>query len=72
MKKQFKKFMKKRDAWKKFKKRCDSPWEKFKKIAPSDKYILRAFTWSGSKEGHEFWDKLNVKWQKYIRINNLI
>lgn len=33
----------------------------------SYEYLLNAFTWSESPEGHEFWSDLNDKWCGYER-----
>ena len=30
----------------------------------ADEFIVGAFTWLDTKEGHEFWDKFDMKWAK--------
>lgn len=30
-------------------------------------YILRAFEWDSTREGHLFWDKIDKKWYIYLQ-----
>ena len=33
--------------------------------------INHAFCWAETKEGHDFWNKLNIKWHYYIEQNEI-
>lgn len=39
------------------------------RIAPQ-RYVLHAFVWIETPEGHQFWSTLNKKWQTFCGINN--
>lgn len=34
-------------------------------------YISRAFAWSYTKEGYDFWLKVNIKWDRIYEENKL-
>lgn len=34
---------------------------------PLDVLVDRAFTWSGTPNGHNYWSTLDASWRKYIR-----
>ena len=34
-------------------------------------FIAYAFHWEDSKEGHDFWDKLDTKWRNIVRCEKL-
>jgi hypothetical protein len=69
--KKFKEFMKAHNAWKKFKRNfkkigtCSKRKDFFQKIRPEN-YLLDAFPWYESKQGSNFWLKLDEKWHKYL------
>ena len=76
MKKKFKKFLKKHEAWEAFKKNYDKEFwgikpdsiESFFKSCDPEDYMTRGFHWSGSIQGYMHWAKLNRKWR--VRLNS--
>lgn len=35
-------------------------------------YIIGAFCWYDTKEGHDFWSKINSKYERYLKDNALV
>lgn len=35
-------------------------------------YIIGAFCWHKTKEGHDFWSKINSKYERYLKDNALV
>lgn len=73
MDKEFKKFLRKHKAYDLFKlntlrdiSSLPDISEYFKTGRAAD-YIDRAFTWSDTKEGHDFWEKLHDEWRDIVK-----
>lgn len=35
-------------------------------------YIIGSFSWYETKEGHDFWSKINSKYERYLKDNALV
>lgn len=35
-------------------------------------YIIGSFIWYETKEGHDFWSKINSKYERYLKDNALV
>lgn len=44
----------------------------FLRFFPSDRFFYDAFLWSGSKNGHSYWNYINDKWLDDLRKNREI
>ena len=50
--------------------RAENSWKKECHIEGStpNQYILRAFSWADSPEGHNYWSKFNELWRCKVRL----
>jgi hypothetical protein len=42
-------------------------WDKYSYETPAEEWIVTAFFFNDSKEGHDFWMHLHYEWQRIIK-----
>ena len=56
-----KEFLEKEGAWRKF---CANVYTLSEDAEPENSFLMCAFTWAASPEGHEYWFNLNTKYEE--------